>query len=84
MTTKKKIPLLMSSEDDIYDPQLLETIQFCHQNTEDSFEVPRLTHLNAKYDSYHLKTVRWMVDIENRNCKLIVNTYLYYIIITTK
>lgn len=66
----------MRSEDDIYDPQLLEKIQFFHQDTEDRFEVPPHITLNAKYDSYHRKTVRWMVDIEHRNCKLIINTYL--------
>jgi len=64
----------MCSKHDIYDPQLLETIQFCHQDTKDRFEVPPHITLNAKYDSYHRKTVRWMVDIENRNCKLIINT----------
>jgi len=71
----------MCSEDDIYDPQLLETIQFCHWDTEDRFEVPPHITSNTKYDSYHRKTVRWMVDIELRNCKLISNTYPYYIII---
>lgn len=78
MMTKKKFPLLMCSGDDMYNPLLLESIQFYHQDTEDIFVVPPHIKLNVTYDSYHRKTVRWMVDVERKNCKFIIISLLYY------
>lgn len=77
MMTKKNFPLLMCSEDDGYNPLLLKSIQFYHQDTKDRLVVPPHIKLNVTYDSYHRKTVSWMVDIERRNCKLIIST-LYF------
>lgn len=71
----------MCSEDDLYDPQFLETMQFYNVDTEDEFFVPHHITMTATYALYHRRTVRWMVDIENRNnCKLIISTYTTYII----
>ncbi|XP_022167343.1 E3 ubiquitin-protein ligase SHPRH-like [Myzus persicae] len=67
MMTKKNFPLLMCSEDDGYNPLLLKSIQFYHQDTKDRLVVPPHIKLNVTYDSYHRKTVSWMVDIERRN-----------------
>jgi len=63
----------MCSENDIYDPLLIETIQSYNFDFEEKFVIPPHFTLNEEYASYHRKTVTWMVNVEHRNCKLMIN-----------
>jgi len=68
----------MCSENDIYDPILIETIQSYNFDFEENFVVPPHFTLNKNYASYQRKTVTWMVNVERRNCKLMINIILCY------
>jgi len=68
----------MCSENDIYDPQLIEAIQSYNYDLEGNFVVSPHITLNATYASYHRKTVAWMICVERRDCKLMINILICY------